>query len=656
MGLTNQTADHMVSGCNGIKFPLGHCLVALAGNPNTGKSTLFNALTKLKQHTGNWPGKTVQQARGYYRHHGSLITVVDLPGAYSLWPCSPEEEVTRDFLCFEKADVVVVVADATCLERNLNFVLQVMEVAPRVVVCLNLIDEARRKKIHIDVDKLQESLGVPVIPTAARSGENLKLLKEAIYRAAFDAGCTKEKTTAPEKKEGLRYFYLKNEGEQEAFLSDLYARAEKLAAEAVKSSRGGEELLRRLDYLVTSRLFGYPLMLALLGLIFWLTISGANYPSRLLAAFFFSLEENLSAFCRMLGVPPWLHGLVVLGSYRSLAWVTAVMLPPMAIFFPIFTFLEDLGYLPRVAFNLDRIFKRAGAHGKQALTMSMGFGCNSAGVTAARIIDSPKERLIAILTNGFVPCNGKFPALITLSFFFVGGGSFSARGGTAAAATVVALVLAGIEVTLLVSRLLSATLLKGEPSCFSLELPPYRMPQIGRILVRSFLDRTIFVLGRAVTIAAPAGALIWLMANIHLGGASLLSWAAGFLEPLGRALGLDGVILLAFLLGFPANEIVIPLILMSYLGAGTMVEMESTAAVTGLLISNGWTRLTALNTMLFFLLRFPCGTTLFTIYRETGSLKWTFLCIALSLAIASGTCFLAVQGVRLASLIRPALF
>ena len=655
MGLTNQTAAHRVSGCNGLKSPSGDCLVALVGNPNTGKSTLFNALTKLKQHTGNWPGKTVQQARGYYRHNGSVITMVDLPGTYSLWPCSPEEEVTRDFLCFEKADVVVVVADATCLERNLNFALQVMEVAPRVVVCLNLIDEARRKKIHIDVDKLQEGLGVPVIPTAARSGENLKLLKEAIYRAAFDDGSSQGKTTAAEKKEeGLRY--LKNEQAQEAFLSDLYARAEKLAAEAVKSPRGKEDLLRRLDHLLTSRLFGYPLMLALLGLIFWLTISGANYPSHLLAEFLFGLEDFLSAFCRTLGAPPWLHGLLVLGSYRSLAWVTAVMLPPMAIFFPLFTFLEDLGYLPRVAFNLDRIFKRAGAHGKQALTMSMGFGCNAAGVMAARIIDSPKERLIAILTNGFVPCNGKFPALIALSFFFVGAGSFSAKGEAAAAVTVVALVLAGIGVTLLVSRLLSVTLLKGEPSCFSLELPPYRMPQIGRIFVRSFLDRTIFVLGRAVTIAAPAGGVIWLMANIPLGGASLLSSAAGFLEPLGRAIGLDGVILLAFLLGFPANEIVIPLILMSYLGAGTMVEMESAAAITGLLISNGWTRLTALNTMLFFLLRFPCGTTLFTIYRETGSLKWMFLCIALTLAIASGACFLAAQGVRLASLIRPALF
>lgn len=650
MGLTYQTSTYRALQDDFIKFPAGDYLAALAGNPNTGKSTVFNALTGLKQHTGNWPGKTVTQARGYYRHKGKVITLVDLPGAYSLWPCSTEEEVARDFICFGEPDVVVVVVDATCLERNLNFVLQVMEITPRVVVCLNLIDEARRKNIHIDVQRLQERLGVPVVPTAARSGEGLEQLKESVCLVASGLLRPEEGEERKVKNaETLRC--LQGEKVHETFVSNIYARAEKLVSEAVKSSRGQKSWERRIDDLVTSRLFGYPLMLLLLGMIFWLTISGANYPSQLLAALLFDLEERLTVFFQMLGAPAWLHGLAVLGTYRSLAWVVSVMLPPMAIFFPLFTILEDLGYLPRVAFNLDRIFRRAGAHGKQALTMSMGFGCNAAGVVAARIIDSPKERLIAILTNSFVPCNGKFPALIVLSTIFAGAGAFSSRGKIAAAATVIALVLAGIGITLLVSRLLSVTLLKGEPSCFSLELPPYRMPQIGRILVRSFLDRTIFVLGRAVTIAAPAGAVTWLLANVHVGGPSLLASAAGLLEPLGRALGLDGVIMLAFLLGLPANEIVVPIMLMSYLEAGAMLEMESTAAMTGLLVSRGWTWVTALNMMLFFLLHFPCGTTLLTICKETGSLKWTLLCMAITTAIAACVCFLVAQGAHLLNLV-----
>lgn len=650
MGLTYQTTANRVLRTHFRRSSPGDFVAALAGNPNTGKSTVFNALTGLKQHTGNWPGKTVIQAYGHCRHRGKVITLVDLPGAYSLWSNSPEEEVARDFICSGQPDVTVVVVDATCLERNLNFVLQVMAITPRVVVCLNLMDEARRKNIHVDAQKLQENLGVPVIPTAARHGEGLEQLKETLYLVA--CGLIRPEPAAnhhENKKEALLPWLAENI--QEKRVAHTYAKAEAIASEVVKSAGRGKNWEARIDDLVTSRVFAYPLMLALLGLVFWLTISGANYPSRLLAAFLFALEDKLTAFLTTTGAPPWLHGVAVLGTYRSLAWVVSVMLPPMAIFFPIFTLLEDLGFLPRVAFNLDRAFKRVGAHGKQALTMSMGFGCNAAGVVAARIIDSPRERLIAILTNSFVPCNGKFPTLILLSTIFFCTGESSVRGKAVAVGTVVGLVLTGICITFLVSWLLSATLLKGEPSFFSLELPPYRMPQIGRILIRSFLDRTIFVLGRAVTIAAPAGAITWILANVHIGHLSIIVHLAGNLEPLGRALGLDGVIILAFLLGLPANEIVIPLMLMGYLSAGAMLEVESTAALAEVLLSQGWTWVTALNMMLFSLLHFPCGTTLLTIKKETGSLKWTAFSVGFTTAIASAVCFLVARGARLFNLL-----
>lgn len=391
-------------------------------------------------------------------------------------------------------------------------------------------------------------------------------------------------------------------------------------------------------------------MLILLGLVFWLTIAGANYPSNLLAALFLALEEKLTLLSQLLGAPAWLHGLVVHGIYRGVAWVVSVMLPPMAIFFPLFSLLEDLGYLPRVAFNLDHAFKRAGAHGKQALTMTMGFGCNAAGVIAARIIDSPRERLLAILTNNFVPCNGRFPTLIVISTIFMGAGAAAKYRNLAAAAVVIGLVLAGIGATLIISWVLSRTLLKGEPSLFSLELPPYRKPQILQVIARSFLDRTFFVLQRAVIVAAPAGALIWLFANVYVGDLSIIAHTARWLQPLGEALGLDGIILLAFLLGLPANEIVIPIMLMGYLSAGTMLELGSVSAMGAVLVSQGWTGVTALNVMLFSLLHFPCATTLLTIRKETGSLKWTVLSAIIPTAIAIGVCFLTAQGARLLAL------
>ncbi|NMB40348.1 MAG: ferrous iron transporter B [Firmicutes bacterium] len=442
-----------------------------------------------------------------------------------------------------------------------------------------------------------------------------------------------------------------DENIHDKIVSTIYAEAEILSRAVVSSSGSKRDWDRLIDDLVTSKIFGYPLMLLLLGMVFWITIIGANYPSALLADLFWWLEERLTALFLIMGAPLWLHGLAVQGIYRGLAWVVAVMLPPMAIFFPIFTLLEDLGYLPRVAFNLDRIFKKVGAHGKQALTMSMGFGCNAAGVIAARIIDSPRERMIAILTNNFVPCNGRFPILIIISTMFVGTKTTSRYGNIAASAMVIGLVLVGISATFFVSWALSKTILKGKPSLFTLELPPYRKPQVVQVIARSFLDRTVFVLGRAVIVAAPAGAIIWIMANVFIGDISFIRHATGWLEPFGQALGLDGVIVLAFLLGLPANEIVIPIMLMCYFSAGAMLELDSISALRDLLIFQGWTGLTALNVMLFSLLHFPCGTTLFTIGKETGSFKWPAVAAAITTAIAVAACFLTAQAARLLALV-----
>lgn len=438
------------------------------------------------------------------------------------------------------------------------------------------------------------------------------------------------------------------DGLRDSIVTDIYEAADEITKKVVtKKSQRKIDFDQKVDDLLTSRIFGYPIMILLLGMIFWLTITGANYPSQMLASFFFWLEAKLTIFFTYIGSPEWLHGIVVLGIYRTLAWVISVMLPPMAIFFPLFTLLEDLGYLPRVAFNLDKLFKTAGAHGKQSLTMSMGFGCNAAGVIACRIIESPRERLIATITNNFVPCNGRFPTLIALSTIFVGGLVVSRYSTLAATFFVTLLVVFGIIITLMVSWILSKTILKGVPSSFTLELPPYRKPQIGRILYTSLIDRTVFVLGRAIAVAAPAGLAIWILANVMIGDMSILNHLAAFLDPLARIIGLDGFILMAFIIGLPANEIVVPIIIMSYMSKGSMLELESLVEMKELFITNGWTFLTALNVMLFSLLHFPCGTTLWTIRKETGSSKWTILSALIPTAIAVAVCFIVTQGARL---------
>ncbi len=604
-------------------------ILALAGNPNVGKSTVFNALTGLRQHTGNWPGKTVDSAQGYCVHNGQGFVIVDLPGTYSLSPHSQEEEITRDFILSGKADVTIIVCDATCLERNLSLALQTRCITDRAVLCVNLMDEARKKGIQVNIEELSKQLNMPVVGTSARSGKGLSALMDAVQRIACLPPSTENSPAPIQNTEAI------------------FQEAERICRICVTRENPTADMRRfRADRLLTGRLTGIPVMLLLLSLVFYITLAGANYPSALLSKWALALQEQLTRLFQSLNAPAWLHDALVLGMYRVLAWVVSVMLPPMAIFFPLFTLLEDLGYLPRVAFNLDHCFKRCHACGKQALTMCMGFGCNAVGVIGCRIIDSPRERLIAILTNNLVPCNGRFPTIIAIiAMFFVGTGA-GAGQTLLSAILLTGVIVLGVLLTFLFSRLLSATVLSGVPSSFTLELPPYRMPQVGKVLVRSVLDRTLFVLGRAVAVAAPAGLILWLFANLDAGGVSILARCTAFLDPFARLLGLDGVILMAFILGIPANEIVLPIAIMGYLATGTLSELPALNEMHALLSSHGWTWLTAACTVLFSLLHWPCSTTLITIHKETKSMKWTLLAFLLPTAAGICVCFIVATLAR----------
>jgi len=700
-------------------------VVALAGNPNTGKSTVFNALTGLRQHTGNWPGKTVARAEGGFAAGDQRYKLVDLPGTYSLLSASVDEEIARNFILFGKPDVTVIVVDATRLERNLNLVLQVLEITDRAVVCLNLMDEARRHGLDIDPRRLARDLGVPVIPTAARFGEGLEELNQAIAEVARGEVVYKShraRGQSPALQRAVRQLANEVEGVypelpnaqwvalrlldgdehiaaavrsgelgdlqdpgdgsvenpttttdsifatasqlrwqvgkdfHQQLMEGIYTEAARLADRSITPSgeRPRFDWDRTIDRLVTSRTFGFPIMLLLLTLVFWITIAGANVPSKLLANLFIdTVHPLLKSGAAAIAMPWWLDGLLIDGMYLATAWVVSVMLPPMAIFFPLFTLLEDFGYLPRVAFNLDRVFKRVGAHGKQALTMTMGWGCNAAAIISTRIIDSPRERLIAIITNNFALCNGRWPTQILIASIFVGGLAPAYLAGLISALAVVGVAVLGVVLTFATSWLLSRTVLRGEVSTFNLELPPYRPPRVLQTIYTSIIDRTLIVLWRAVIFALPAGAVIWLVSNIRFGGASLAEYIIGALHPFGWLLGLSGLILLAYIIAIPANEIVIPTILMLTVlitgiqgvgtGTGVMFELDSQIATARLLEAGGWTLLMAINLMLFSLVHNPCSTTIYTIYKETRSAKWTAVSALLPLGMGFALCFVVAQ-------------
>ena len=651
--------------------------IILAGNPNVGKSTIFNLLTGYRQHTGNWAGKTVDNASGEYTYNKNKYVIYDLPGMYSLVPHSKEEVIARDMVCNNNdIDCIVVVCNAVSLKRGLNLVLQILEVNSNVLLVVNLMDEAKKRGIEIDLRKLSSILGINVVGTSATYNDGIDKLVDGIeYVCKNKNNSSYSLTYDNDIEDNINnvYKYI-GDVDKKRWISirllcrdiDIYDKYKNKVLDNYLNRVGNIEdrvcscIINRchdiykmcvinrynkylnrdkkLDKIITSKFWGIIIMILSLFLLFWLTIVGSNYPSILLSRFLFGIEDNLYNILSFL--PNMIRNILVHGVYKTTAWVVSVMLPPMMIFFPLFTILEDMGFLPRIAFNMDNMFSKCDACGKQCLTMCMGIGCNAVGVTGTRIIDNKKERIIAILTNSFMPCNGRYPVIIAVISMFIINYSRGAISSLLISLVLVFVILFSVAITFVVSKILSRLLFKKDKTSFILELPDYRKIRIGHVIVSSLLDRTLFVLGRAVMVAAPCGLVLYLFTNISINGSNIITFLSDKLDLFGCLLGLDGVILLSFLLGLPANEIVLPIILMIYLNTGILTDYDSLVSLKNILISNGWTVITAVNFIIFSIFHFPCGTTLLTIKKETNSYFYTFIAFIIPLLIGIILCLI----------------
>lgn len=603
--------------------------IVLVGNPNVGKSTIFNSLTGLNQHTGNWSGKTVNYAYGSYIHNNRIIKVVDLPGSYSLNGYTDEEIIANEYIS-NSDSIMVVVLDSTNLLRNLNILIQVLNISNRVIACLNFSDELKKQNITIDTDELSLQLGIPVIKTTATDSSTSIKLKQAVdhlYSGKINTFC-------------VNNLKVNNELNYSEYTKEIFKISENIYNKCVCSSNTDKNKINIFDRLLCKKITGIPMMILMLAVVFWITIFGANYLSEYLSSIFEYIKIDFKILMEVILINETIISLLVDGIFTTLSWVVSVMLPPMAIFFPIFSLLEDCGLLPRIAFNADGLFRKAGCNGQMSLTMAMGFGCNSCGVTGCRIIRSKKEKNIAIITNSFMPCNGKLPSLITIATIFFATSLNIAVNALITSFVLIISISLAIFVTILTSYVLSKTVYKSEESTFVMEIPPLRKPQIIKTIAYALRDKAWYVLKRAVVVAIPAGAIIWIFTNVYIENESLLCYIGDMLDPIGALLGLNGIVLLAFILGFPANEIVIPIIVMAYLSHNSLVEYTSIEHLAVLLQSNNWSIITGICFMIMCIFHFPCSTTCLTIYKETKNIKTTALAIIIPTLIGLFLCFI----------------